>query len=330
MSVTWTVATATLFRHRDDVAAMDLNEILVFARVVQVGSFTGAARELDMPKSTVSRKVSELEERLGARLLQRTTRKLSLTDVGQTYYQHAARVVAELEEAELAVTRMQDAPRGLLRVTTPLNFGFLGPTIATFLERNPEVQIELVCADRVVDLVQEGFDLAVRAGPLADSSLIARRLGTFESFVVASPDFVAEAAEPRTPRDLGRLDCLVFGAGPDRTQWKLHRGGKTVAVRVEPRLIVNDFDFLMAAAIGGLGVAMLPVFRCAELLRTGTLRRLLPEWCSLEIPIHAVYPSTRHLSPKVKAFLDHLREEMTPPPWERAPVLERKRRRSRR
>ena len=299
---------------------MDLNEILVFARVVEAGSFTGAARVLAMPKSTVSRKVSELEERLGARLLQRTTRKLSLTDVGQTYYQHAARVVAELEEAELAVGRMQDAPRGLLRVTAPLNFGVLGPIVASFLVRYPEVRVDLVCADRVVDLVEEGFDLAVRAGPLADSSLIARQLGTFESLAVASPRFVAKHGRPQAPHDLEHLDCVIFGAGTEPTRWTLRHGGKTVAVRVAPRLTVNDFDFLVDATLAGLGVAMLPVFRCISLIRAKRLRRVLPEWSSSGVPIHAVYPSTRHLSPKVKAFTDHLREQMTPPPWERGPL----------
>src|SRR5262249_45338156 len=147
---------------------MDLNEIAVFARVVQAGSFRAASAALDMPKSTVSRKVADLEERLGARLLQRTTRRLSLTDVGLAYYQHAPRVVAEAEEAELVVTRMQASPRGLLRVTTPLNFDFFAPVVSSFLARFPEVRIELVGTDRVIDLVQDGFDLAVRAGTLAD------------------------------------------------------------------------------------------------------------------------------------------------------------------
>src|SRR5258708_26674687 len=145
---------------------MDLNEMLVFARFVQAGSFTRAARELGMPKSTVSRKVSELEERLGARLLQRTTRRLSLTDVGRAYYLHCARIVDEVEEAARAVTSLQGAPRGRLRITAPLNFSFLGPIVATFLKRFLEVQVELVCTDRVVGLVEEGFDIAIRAGRL--------------------------------------------------------------------------------------------------------------------------------------------------------------------
>jgi DNA-binding transcriptional LysR family regulator len=299
---------------------MDLNEILVFAKVVQAGSFIAASRELDMPKSTVSRKVSELEERLGARLLQRTTRKLSLTEVGHTYYQHAARVVAGIEEAEAAVGRMQEAPRGLLRVTAPLNFGYLRSALASFMRRYPEVQVEMMCADRVVDLISESFDVAIRAGQLVDSTLIARNLGMLRSYLVASPSFLKRAGTPKTPADLARFDCVVFGPGTERSSWKLSRNGKIATASLKPRLVANDFDFVDGAALEGLGIAMLPVFRCVDHLREKRLRRVLPEWCSPEIPIQAVYPSTRHLSPKLKAFLDHLSEQMTPPPWERGPV----------
>lgn len=299
---------------------MDLNELLVFAKVAQAGSFVGAARELGMPKSTVSRKVAELETRLGARLLQRTTRKLSLTDAGQAYYRHAARIVEEIEQAERAVTLMEQAPRGLLRLTIPLNFGFLAPMVATFMQRYPEVRLELVGADRVVDLVEEGFDLAVRAGALRDSSLIARPFGELRHFLVASPEFLRHAGTPRAPRDLSRFDCLVFGAGAGRTTWHLTQDGVTEAVRVRRRLLVNDLDFLQEATRAGLGIATMPLFRCIDDLRARRLRRVLPEWRTPSVPLHAVYPSTRHLSPKVKAFVDHLREQMTPPPWERGPV----------
>jgi len=299
---------------------MDLNDILVFAKVVQAGSFTGAARDLDMPKSTVSRRVSDLEERLGARLLQRTTRKLSLTDVGRSFYQHAARVVAEAEEAERTVNQMQAAPRGLLRVTMPLSFGFLAPIVAAFMRRYPEVQVELFGTGRLVDLVEEGFDVAIRAGELGDSSLVARSLGTLKSYLVASPAFLRRHGTPKGPEDLAGFDCIVFGAGPERTSWQLIRGGNATRVRVMARLVVNDFEFLDHAARSGLGIVILPLFRCVDDLRAKKLRRVLSEWSVREVPIHAVYPSTRHLSPKVRVFLDHLREQMTPPPWERGPV----------
>lgn len=297
---------------------MDLNELVVFAKVVEAESFIGASRELGMPKSTVSRKVADLEERLGARLLQRTTRRLSLTDVGRAYYQRAARVVAEAAEAEAVVTRMQAAPQGLLRVTTPLNVEYLAPIVASFLLRYPEVQIEVVGTDRRVDLVQEGFDVAVRAGSLSDSTLVARSLGTIRSYVVASPAFLERHGTPKKPEDLTNFDCLVFGAGADRTHWKLFRDGRTLTVTVRARLVVNDFEFLDEAAREGVGIAMIPVHRASPDLRSERLRHVLTQWCSPGFELHAVYPSTRHLSPKVKAFLDHLSEQMLPPPWERA------------
>ncbi len=289
---------------------MDLNEIVVFAKVVERGSFVGASRDLGIPKSTVSRKVSELEERLGARLLQRTTRTLSLTDVGHAYYQHAQRVVQELDAAEQIVTRMQEIPRGLLRVTIPLNFGYLGPMLATFLEHTPEVQLEIVCTDRVVDLIEEGFDVAIRAGRLADSTLVARNLGVLKSTVVASPSFLERQGTPTTPEELAECACIAFGGSPNSATWQLARGGKQVRVAMRTRYVVNDFDLVHQAALAGLGVALLPVQRSAEDLDQGKLVRLLETWCSPEVPIHAVYPSTRHLSPKVKAFVDHLQQSL--------------------
>ena len=176
---------------------MDLNEIAVFAKVVEAGSFVRASRELSIPKSTVSRKVSGLEERLGARLLQRTTRRLSLTDVGRAYYIHATRVLAEVEAAELAVTRMQEVPRGRLRVSAPVNLSYMGALFTSFLARYPEVDLEMVCSDRVIDLIEEGFDVAIRIGKLADSTLIARYLGSSKSYAVASPRLTSWRSFPR-------------------------------------------------------------------------------------------------------------------------------------
>jgi DNA-binding transcriptional LysR family regulator len=287
---------------------MDLNELLVFAKVVQAGSFTSAARGLRMPKSTVSRKVSELEERIGAQLLQRTTRKLRLTEVGQAYYEHCARIVAEAEEAELAVTRMQAAPHGLLRVTAPLTFSLLGPLVADFMKSYPEVQLEMVCTDRAVDLVAEGFDLAIRAGRLADSSLMVRRLGSIERLVVAAPSYVKARGAPRSPKELEKHDCLLFGAGREGNVWNLQTGSKSVEVAIRARLVVNEPDLLRAVALAGAGITLLPNILCTLDITEGRLQRILPAWGSPGAPVHAVYPSTRHPSPKVLAFVDFLRE----------------------
>ncbi len=299
----------------------DLNEILVFARVVQSGSFTAAGRDLQMPKSTVSRKVTDLEDRLGVRLLQRTTRTLGLTDEGRTYYDFCARIIGEVDEAEVAVGRLRGVPRGLLRVTTPLNFSFLAAIVADFVRKHPEVTLEVVATDRRVGLVEEGFDVAIRAGTLADSTLIARPLATLRRIIVASPGYLKKRGRPRQPADLAEHDSLVFGSGESPTTWRLQKGTASVDVTVKPRLVINDFDVLLDTALAGVGVAMLPVFRSLPAVRERRLEHVLKEWCSPSAAIHVVYPTTRLLSPKVKAFVNHLQERFTPPPWEIGPAL---------
>lgn len=289
---------------------MDLNELFVFARVVQTGSFTSAARALDMTKSSVSRKITDLEDRIGARLLQRTTRSLNLTDVGRAYYEHCARIIAEVEEANLAVSQMQATPRGLLRISIPLAFGLLGPVLDEYLARYPDVKLEVVATDRAVDLVDEGFDLALRAGKLADSALIARPLATIRRVVVASPQYLKRRGTPKQPEELTGHECLVFSVSSAPTEWNLSIKTKTVTVKVPARLAVNDFDILLQAAKRGLGIASLPDFLVRRDLATGKLKQVLKDWCASEVTVHAVYPSTRHLSPKVIALIDLLRERL--------------------
>jgi len=299
---------------------MDLNEMLVFARVVQAGSFTTAAAELGMPKSTVSRKVSELEERLNARLLQRTTRKLSLTDVGRTYYDYCARIAGEIQDAERAGSSLQETPRGLLRVTTGTNAAWLGPIVSSYLARYPYVQLELFCTGRTVDLVEERFDIAIRAGTLADSTLIARSLGSAKWFLVATPKYLKRRGRPRAPEDLKKHDYLSFGAGQSDVVLRLESGNKSAQIALSVRMLVSDFDVLYSAAVAGLGIALLPAFRCVDDLRARRLERVLRDWSAPPTLMHVVYPSTRHVSPKVKSFVDHLHEQMTPPPWELGPM----------
>lgn len=298
---------------------MDVNEMLVFARVVQAGSFTAAGAKLGMPKSTVSRKVSELEARLKSRLLQRTTRKLSLTDAGRTYYDYCARIVAEIEEADRAVSTLQETPRGLLRVTAPVNVEFLGPIVGDFLKRYPEIRIELLCTGRAVDLVEEGFDVAIRAGALPDSTLIARTLGSSPWYLVATPGYLKKRGRPRSPEDLKKHDCLFFGAGRNPVGLRLEDGDASVQLALSARVIVSDMDILHAMATAGLGVALLPAMLTVKDLRGGRLQRVLPDWKPPSTPVHVVHPSSRHVSPIVKAFLEHLQERMTPPPWELGP-----------
>lgn len=290
---------------------VNLNEALVFARVVQAGSFTAAARLLGMPKSSVSKKVADLEERLGVRLLQRTTRTLGLTDAGRVYFERCARIIDELEEADQAVAELQAAPRGVLRVTVPLSFGVLGSIVAGFLSEHPGVQVEMVCTDKLVDLVQDGFDVAIRAGPLQDSSLVARKLGTIKRVLVASPAYLRKRGSPRAPEDLAEHACIAFGGGPTPALWCLEFEGRRRDVRVSPRFTVNDFEMMIDAARAGVGIAWVMDFLAANELREGRLRHVLPEWCSVETPVHAVYPTVRHLSPKVVRFIDCLREHLS-------------------
>jgi DNA-binding transcriptional LysR family regulator len=299
---------------------MDLNEILVFTRVVQAGSFTAAAAELGMPKSTVSRKVTELEERLRARLLQRTTRKLGLTDVGRTYYDYCARIVAEIEDADRAVSSLQAEPRGLLRITTGTNVSWLGSIVGEYLKRYPEVSVELVCTGRVVDMVEERFDLGLRAGALADSTLVARSLGVVRWFFVATPAYLKKRGRPKAPEDLNTHDCLLFGAGAAGRTLRLAKGEQSVQITPSTRMLVNDMDVLRGAATAGVGIALLPASQCVEELRARKLERLLRDWEVPATPVHLVYPTARYVTPKVKTFVEHLQQRMIPPPWELGPI----------
>jgi DNA-binding transcriptional LysR family regulator len=287
---------------------------------VQAGSFIAASKALGMPKSTVSRKVADLEQRLDTRLLQRTTRKLSLTDAGRLLYDHCARIVSEVENAERVVTSLHDTPRGLLRVTAGTNATFLGPIVRDYLKRYPEVQLQLLCTGRTVDLIEERFDLGIRAGRLPDSSLIAKSLGNVTWFLVATPGYLKRRGRPRSPSDLTEHDYLLFGTGTDRTMLHLHRGEQPAQVELTPRLAVSDLEILHDVAAGGMGITLIPGYQCLEDLRARRLERVLRDWDAPTTPIHIVYPSTRHVSATVKSFIDHLQKEMTPPPWELGPM----------
>lgn len=290
---------------------VDLNEMLVFTKVVQSGSFTAASKLLALPKSSVSRKVAALEDRIGARLLQRTTRKLGLTDVGRIYYEAGLRVVAEAEEAELAVGRMRGEPCGRLRVTAPLSFTILAPIVAELLRRHPAISVDMVCTDRIVDLVGEGFDVAVRAGQLHDSALIVRSLGSIRRVLVASPQYLRTHPPIRTPSDLLHHDCISFGVGPTPDLWQIGEGDKAKSVAVSSRFCVNDVDMMLTACRAGVGIASIPDFVCAADLRSKKLKRVLPSHHSTRTPVHAVYPSTRHLSLKVTSFVSLLRDRFS-------------------
>ncbi len=286
---------------------MDLNELVVFVRVVQAGSIRGAAELIGMPKSTVSRKLIELEERLDSRLLQRTTRKLGLTDVGRMFYEHGVRIVSEVENAEHAVRSQHEAPRGLLRVTTPLNLAVLGPIISDYLRRYPEVRLELSANARVVDLIEERFDVGIRIGRLEDSSLIAKPVATVEWILAAAPAYLKRRGRVRSPADLNKHDCLLFGSS---AKLMLTRDGTVQSISITPKLLVTDMDVLQTALNAGLGIAVIPAFLCEKAIRARRLERVLPKWSPPSTPIQIVYPSTRHLSPTVRSFIDHVQARL--------------------
>ena len=296
----------------------DLNQIVIFAKVVETRSFTAAGRSLGLPKSTVSRKVAQLEERLGVQLLQRTTRKLSLTEVGAAFYERCARISTEIDEAEQAVMHLHRDPRGLLRLTAPPEFAtaFLSDAISEFLVAYPSVDIELELTERVVDMIDEGFDLSIRVGRLPDSSLIARDLGPVHRFLVASPDYLGRRGVPERPEQLSEHDLVVLG-NPRRDQlMELHHSdGDSLAIQGRPRLVCNSMAMLREAVLAGVGVGMLPAFKCAEDLRLAKLRSFLHDWTQTDAAIHALYPTSRHLSAKVRTFLDFLADRLDPPPW---------------
>lgn len=283
----------------------DLNEVLVFTRVVADNSFSGAARSLGMPKSTVSRRVADLEERLGVRLLQRTTRTLRLTDAGAEYYDRASRVVEELAEAERLVRGRQQAPQGTLRITAPndLGLGLVRGLIADFLVEHPDVDVSLQLTQRFVDLVDEGVDLAVRAGSLPDSTLVARKLSRGYARVYASPDYVDRNGAPASMAELANHPTVLLGSELIQT-WKLFRGSKPVEVRVRGRMAVDDFSAVKQGTIDGVGVALLPEFHAEPDVAAERLVPVLPEFHTAETGVYIVYPSARYLPAKARAFIE--------------------------
>ncbi len=281
-----------------------------FVAVVNGGSFANAARKLGLSRAMATKHIQTLEERLGARLLNRTTRRLALTEAGRAFHARAERILADLEEAEGAVGDAQALPKGLLRVAAPMSFGVqhLSPAIAEFMCECPEMAIDLSLNDRVIDLIDEGVDVAVRIGRLADSSLIAKRLATARFAVAASPAYLARKGTPKLPEDLVRHDCLEYTLSSRGSDWAfVGPGGETRVVRAAGPLKANNGEVLLAAAIAGRGVVSLPTFLIGPTLAAGKLVPLFGgDWRPEEIAISAVYPPTRHLSAKVRSFVDFL------------------------
>ena len=298
-----------------------LANIEAFVRVAEAKSFSEAARRLRSSKSVVSRSVGALEAELGVRLFHRTTRSLALTEAGRGYFERATRILADLEEANLAVGQLQSAPRGRLRVSAPMSFGFLhlAPALPDFLGLYPEVAVDLALNDRFVDLVDEGFDVAVRIGAMDDSSLIARKLAPIRRVVCASPGYLKARGLPKSPDDLKGHECLFNSNIASSQEWRFTTPeGKPWPVAVNGRLSANNGDAMRVAALKGLGLVNLPTFIVGGDLQERALVTVLDEFISQDLVMSAVYPHSRHLSPKVRAFVDYLADRFGPQPyWDR-------------
>jgi DNA-binding transcriptional LysR family regulator len=293
-----------------------LAAMTAFAAVVEAGSFVQAAERRGLSTTVLSRRVAELEQHLGARLLNRTTRRLSLTESGQAFYERCVQLLAELEDAERAASATAAAPRGTLRLTCSLALGVqrLAPAMASFAARYPDVKFHVSASDQVIDLVEEGFDLAVRVGEVRADSLVARRLGETQIMLAAAPAYLKRHGTPRDLADLATRALLTYAYSSTANIWRLtDAAGVEHSIRASGALHANSGDLLAAAAAAGLGIVREPDFILAPYLADGRLRRILPELHGPRGPIWAVYPSRRHLSAKVRLFVDHLAQVFAGP-----------------
>jgi DNA-binding transcriptional LysR family regulator len=291
---------------------MDLLAALrTFSRVAETGSFSAVAREAGTTQPAVSRQIAALEEHLGVRLLQRSTRSLALTEDGRDLLGHAARVLEAVEETEAVVGRRRTAPAGLVRIGCPTVFGrmYVAPRMGSLLERYPDLSVELRLSDARSDLIQEGLDVALRVGEPTDSTLIARRLGSTSRMIVASTDYLQRHGEPQTPAELAQHACLIFVTIASPEDWHFEGPDGPVSVRVSGRFRTDNGDAQRAAMLSGLGIAIMPGWLINDALRSGEVKSLLRAWQPARVPVNAVYPSRRYLAPRTRAVIDFLIDE---------------------
>ena len=296
-----------------------LTSMKVFATVVEAGSFAAAADRLDLSRAMTSKHMAHLEKHLGARLLNRTTRRLSLTETGSIYFTHCQQILKDLEEAETAATQLTSVPRGTLRIAAPLEFGMMhiGPLLADFLSLYPEVTLDFSLDNRYIDLVEEGFDLAIRLGATLETGLIARKFATDSFVVCASPDYFRRNGVPRVPEDLVKHNCLNYSGLPTGTEWHFTSRDGEHTVRMDGNLRANNTDMLKRAALRNTGILVVPRFLVGPDIRAGRLQAVLTEYETRELSIYAVYPSRKYLSAKVRSFIDFVVSRFSPnPDWD--------------
>lgn len=297
-----------------------LEGMSIFVAVVEAESFTGAARTLKYSKAAISTHIQKLEERLDVRLLNRTTRRISMTDEGRAFYEHCRRILDEAREAIDSLDNLATEPRGVLRINSPMSFGtlHLGAAVAEFMDIYPDVNVDMVLNDRQVDLIEDGFDLAIRIGRLPDSSLIARRLAPCRRVLVASPAYWDRKGRPSHPSDLKDHDAVIYDYLDNPTTWTFKDGDEDVSVSVKGRLRANNGEVLLDAALRGLGIYLSPTFFCCDEIRDGKLEIALRDFSEAPLSVYAVYPHRRHLSPRVRAFVDFLAARFGENPyWDR-------------
>jgi DNA-binding transcriptional LysR family regulator len=294
---------------------MDLASLQAFVKVVQTGSFTRAAEALHTQKARLSRVVSQLERELSVRLLERSTRSLSLTEAGREFFERAHAILASVDDAQQAMQRIRGEPQGTLRLTCGVDFGLVAVSgwITDYLKRHPQVQVEAEFSNRVVDIVHEGYDLAVRVGPLSDSSLAARRLGLLDYGLYAAPGYLKRHGRPAVAQARAGHALVVYGGAAPQGSWLLARDGDTQRVKLQPRLRVNNSLAAHEALLRGLGIGLLPRRVAEPAGEPRRLHRVLPDWAAPEVPVHAVFASARYLTPKVRAFIDLAVEAFGPP-----------------
>ena len=290
-----------------------LSDIAVFVQVVDSGSFTAAAERLELSRSVISKYISRLEQQLGVRLLNRTTRRLSLTEAGQILYQRSQLGLEAIAEAQQEVAQLQQTPAGRLRINSPMSFGILhiAPLLAEFQQRYPQVKVDMNLDDRQIDLVEAGFDLGIRIATLGDSSLVAKRMAPCRHVLCAAADYLAAQGTPHTPEQLSTHRSLVYGYHDAPNQWQLgDADGSRIQVPLQGALRMNNSLALREAALQGAGIVLIPTFIVGDDIRAGRLIRLLPEYALLEVSIYAVYPQRQWLSPKVRAFIDFMHQAL--------------------
>lgn len=295
-----------------------LDAMNVLVKVVGTGSYAETARRLGVTRSAISKAITQLEDALGARLLDRTTRRVTPTEAGLAYYERCLAILAQVEETEAQISRLHDEPRGVLKVNGPMSFGvrYLGAAVADFMGRYRDLKVELMLTDRMVDPLEEGVDVTVRIGAMVDSSLIARKISTVRVVLVASPDYLARSGTPQAPADLASHRCLHYGHSTTVPRWLLTERRQPVSVSVSASLSSNNGDALREAALRGNGVARLPTFLVGEDLAAGRLVTVLDDYPPQDIVIHALYAPNRFLAAKTRVFIDFLVERFAHPPWE--------------